>query len=148
MLFTSYRWHLFILLYFCFYHIHKRTTMSTNNILEVLEFYLCYTYFLFLGQFNEQTKGTIMGSPVSPVVANLYMEYFECRALTSAVNPPSYGRGMQMTLMSYYSNHRRKNSCNTSTLWILPSSSPQKNPGKMVPCHSWTHLLCHKKMEP
>ena len=29
-----------------------------------------------------------MGSPVSPVVANLYMESFENRALTSAVNPP------------------------------------------------------------
>ena len=29
-----------------------------------------------------------MGSPVSPVVANLYMEYFEDRALTAAVNPP------------------------------------------------------------
>ena len=29
-----------------------------------------------------------MVSPVSPVVANLFMEYFEHRALTSAVNPP------------------------------------------------------------
>ena len=29
-----------------------------------------------------------MGSPVSPVMANLFMEYFEHRALTSAVNPP------------------------------------------------------------
>ena len=28
-----------------------------------------------------------MGSPVSPVVANLYIESFEHRALTSAVNP-------------------------------------------------------------
>ena len=29
-----------------------------------------------------------MGSPVSPIVANLYMESFEHRAITSAVNPP------------------------------------------------------------
>ena len=29
-----------------------------------------------------------MGSPVSPVVANLNMEYFEHGALKSAVNPP------------------------------------------------------------
>ena len=62
--------------------------MSTNNILELLEFCLCNTYFLFQGQFNEQTKGTAMGSQASPVVANLYMEYFKHRALTSAVNPP------------------------------------------------------------
>ena len=31
-----------------------------------------------------------MGSPVSPVVANLYMEFFEDRALTTAVNPPRW----------------------------------------------------------
>ena len=29
-----------------------------------------------------------MGSPVSPVVANLYMEHFERKALRSASNPP------------------------------------------------------------
>ena len=61
--------------------------MSTNNILELLEFCICNTYFLFQGQFYEQTKGAAMGSAVSPVVANLYLEYFEHRALTSAVNP-------------------------------------------------------------
>ena len=35
-----------------------------------------------------------------------------------------------MTLLSYYSNHRKRDSCNTTILWILPSSSPQKNLGK------------------
>ena len=30
-----------------------------------------------------------MGSPVSPIVANLYMEYFEKEALESPKNPPS-----------------------------------------------------------
>ena len=29
-----------------------------------------------------------MGSPVSPIVANLYMQSFEHRAITTAVNPP------------------------------------------------------------
>ena len=29
-----------------------------------------------------------MRSPVSPIVANLYMEYFEGKALASAINPP------------------------------------------------------------
>ena len=66
----------------------NRTSMSIDNILELLEFCLCNTYFLFQGQFYEQTKGAAMGSAVSPVVANLFMEYFEHRALTSAVNPP------------------------------------------------------------
>ena len=68
--------------------LHQRTPMSINNILELLEFCLCNTYILFQGQFYEQTQGAAMGFPVSPVVANMYMELFEDRALTSAVNPP------------------------------------------------------------
>ena len=67
--------------------------MSIHNILELLEFCLCNTYFLFQGQFYEQTRVAAMGSPVSPVVANLYMEVFEDRALTSAVNPPRWWKG-------------------------------------------------------
>ena len=68
--------------------LHKGTSMSNNNILELLDFCLCSTPFLFQGQFYEQTMGAAMRSPVSPVVAILYMEYFEHIALTSVVNPP------------------------------------------------------------
>ena len=42
-----------------------------------------------------------MGSPVSPVLANLYMETFEDRALSSAVNPPDGGKDLWMTHLSY-----------------------------------------------
>ena len=38
-----------------------------------------------------------MGSPISPIVANLYMEHFERKALRSATNPPGYGTGLWMT---------------------------------------------------
>ena len=70
--------------------LHQRTTMSIQNILDLLEFCLCNTYFLFQGQYYEQTQGAAMGSPVSPVLANLYMEFFEDRALSTAVNPPRW----------------------------------------------------------
>ena len=70
--------------------LHQRTTMSTQNIMDLLEFCLCNTYFLFQGNYFEQTQGAAMGSPVSPVLANLYMESFEDRALSSAVNPPRW----------------------------------------------------------
>ena len=70
--------------------LHQRTTMTTQNIMDLLEFCLCNTYFLFQGKYFEQTQGAAMGSPVSPVLANLYMESFENRALSSAVNPPRW----------------------------------------------------------
>ena len=66
----------------------RRTTWSTNNILKLLEFCLVNTYFLFDGQFFEQTKGAATGSPVSPIVANIYMEAFEDRAINTALHPP------------------------------------------------------------
>ena len=66
----------------------KRTIMSANHILELLEFSLCNAYFLFQGQFYKWTKGAATGSPVSPIVAKLDMDSFEHRAITSAVNSP------------------------------------------------------------
>ena len=48
------------------------------------------TYFSFQNEFYEQVEGAAMGSPVSPIVVNLYMEYFEREALWSASNPPRF----------------------------------------------------------
>ena len=56
--------------------------------MELLGFCLHNTYFSFQNKFYEQVEGAAMGSPISPIVANLYMEYFEGRALRSAANPP------------------------------------------------------------
>ena len=64
--------------------------MPSNNIIELLGFCLHNTYFLFQGQFYEQTKGPAMGLPVRPIVANLYMKEFEHRAMTTTVNPPRH----------------------------------------------------------
>ena len=44
---------------------------------------LCYG-----GDFYEQQEGAAMGSPISAVVANLYMEFFEELALRSAPAKP------------------------------------------------------------
>ena len=41
-----------------------------------------------------------MGSPVSPIVANLYMEYFEREALHTTSTPLGTGIGLQITLLS------------------------------------------------
>ena len=54
-----------------------RTVIGIDDIILLLEFCLKNTYFSFQGQFFEQVEGVAMGCPVSPIAANLYMEYLE-----------------------------------------------------------------------
>ena len=61
--------------------------MGVNDIIPLLEFCLKNTYFSFQDQFFEHVEGATMGSPVSPIVANLYMEYLEQKALST---PPRF----------------------------------------------------------
>ena len=77
-----------------------RTVIGIDDIILLLEFCLKNTYFSFQGQFFKQVEGAAMGSPVSPIVANLYMEYLEQKALSTAPNPPGSGAGMWMTPLS------------------------------------------------
>ena len=67
-----------------------RTVIGIDDIILLLEFCLKNTYFPFQGQFFEQVEGVAMGSPVSPIVANLYMEYLEQKALSTAPHPPRF----------------------------------------------------------
>ena len=68
--------------------LQQRTSLSIENITSLLEFCITSTYFSFQGKFYEQVEGAAMGSPLSPIVANLYMESFEVEALRSAPHPP------------------------------------------------------------
>ena len=67
--------------------LHLRTTMKVEQIISLLEFCLKTTYFQFQGRFFEQLQGAAMVSPVSPIVANLYMEDFETKAINTAEHP-------------------------------------------------------------
>ena len=60
-----------------------RTKFSPEQICSLLELCLNSTYFAYNGKFYKQIHGCAMGSPVSPIVANLYMERFERQALQS-----------------------------------------------------------------
>ncbi len=68
----------------------ERTTLPISSIMELLKFCVYNTYFLFNETFYEQKQGAAMGSPVSPIIANIYMEYFEAEAIYSAPSPPKY----------------------------------------------------------
>ena len=57
------------------------TVLPVKDIILLLEFCLKNMYFSFQDQFCEQAKGEAMGSLGSPIVANLYMEYFELLVL-------------------------------------------------------------------
>ena len=67
--------------------IKDRTVLPVKDIILLLEFCLKNMYFSFQDQFYEQVEGAAMGSLVSPIVANLYMEYFEQKALSTAPYP-------------------------------------------------------------
>ena len=72
----------------------NRTPLSASYIIKLLGFCLNNSYFFFQNQFFDQNKGTSMGSSVSPIVANIFMEAFEHRAINIALNPKGSGGSM------------------------------------------------------
>ena len=64
----------------------QRTSMSIPQIISLLEFWLNNPNFLFQGKYYEQVQSAALGSPISPLIANTFMEEFEVKALSST--PP------------------------------------------------------------
>ena len=57
---------------------------QTVKFIKLLEFTLTNCFFCFNKKFYKQLQGAAMGSPVSPVIENIYMEYFESLAIPSS----------------------------------------------------------------
>ena len=68
--------------------LQDRTVLSVQNIIALLGFCLHNIYFSFHNRLFEQVESVVMGSPVSPIVANLYMENFEKKALSTTSTSP------------------------------------------------------------
>ncbi|XP_072047025.1 uncharacterized protein [Amphiura filiformis] len=80
--------------------LHERTNLNPSQIVELLPFVLTTTYFTFQDQVYQQIEGDAMGSPCSPLVANIFMEAFEEEAInTSPVKPSYWGRYVDDTMV-------------------------------------------------
>ena len=64
------------------------TNLTPTQIADLLNFVLRSTYFQYNGSIYERKDGAAMGSPVSAVIANLYMEEFEEWAIATATYKP------------------------------------------------------------
>ena len=93
--------------------------MEFSDIILLLEFCLKNTYFTYQDQFYEQVEGAAMGSPVSPIVANPYMEYLEQKALSTVPTPLGFGTRLWMTPLSSTRKSTNKASFNTSIVLTL-----------------------------
>ena len=61
----------------------KRTNLEVDDIMDLTEFIATSTYFSFRGQLFKQKFSTAMGSPVSPILANSFMEWLEQQAIAT-----------------------------------------------------------------
>ena len=62
----------------------ERSPLSVDEVVMLLEICLTSTYFSFQEKYYRLTDGVAMGSPVSSVVANLFMESLEEKAMNTA----------------------------------------------------------------
>ena len=68
--------------------LQQRTSMTVKHITCLLEFCLSSTYLTFQNKYYEQVEGAAMGSPISPIVANVYMDNLEVRVINTSPHPP------------------------------------------------------------
>jgi hypothetical protein len=59
-----------------------------DDVLALFKLVVTSPYFCSDGQFYEQMEGVAMGSPLSPVIANFFMEDFEKKAIDQATHKP------------------------------------------------------------
>ena len=66
--------------------------MTVDDLMELAKFTLTTTYFTSKGHIYQQVKGAAMGSPLSPIAVDLYMEWLEGQAIATAPGPSTVPR--------------------------------------------------------
>ena len=68
----------------------ERTSLEVPSIMGLLRFCFQTTYFVYGDRLYQQQEGAAMGSPLSPILANIFMEFFEESALELTDSRPSF----------------------------------------------------------
>ena len=128
--------------------LQERTSMTVKNIICLLEFCLWSTYFTFQNQYYEQIEGAAMGSPISPIVANLYMESLRQEPSAHHHTPRRLNNTHQIhASQEKYSTGDRCNKCGNSPHMEGFRCSASRYQCKH--CHKFGNFssLCYKKKE-
>eukprot|EP00057_Strongylocentrotus_purpuratus_P016405 XP_011670879.1 PREDICTED: uncharacterized protein LOC105441461 [Strongylocentrotus purpuratus] len=65
-----------------------RTPVTRDEIHDLMYFCLNSTSFKWRDNYYQQLQGAVMGSPLSPVIANIFMEHFKTTALQLSLSTP------------------------------------------------------------
>ena len=65
-------------------HKEQGFKLTSDDVVNLLEFILTTTYFTFRGKIYWQLFGIVMGSPVSLITANIFMETLEQQTIATA----------------------------------------------------------------
>ena len=66
------------------------TPVPIGIFMDMVRLCVGSNFFEFEGRYFEQIFGVAMGNPISPILANLFMEYFETELLPSLSTRPKY----------------------------------------------------------
>ena len=90
--------------------IHNKCKIPFVEIVECTKFLFANTFFSFNNNYYRQIEGTPMGSPISPLFANMVMDDLETNCLSTLkekhnVNPLLYFRYVDDTIMCINKKH-------------------------------------------
>ena len=110
------------------YSLSDPPTLPRSVLRKLLEFVTKKSHFLFDGQYYDQSDGVAMGSPLSPVLANIFMCHFAEKWVMSGQVCPSFWyryRYVDVTFTMFENKDTANgflqylNSCHNSTKFVI-----------------------------
>ena len=70
------------------YQFTRKTAAPQDKFLDLVYLVLKTTWYTFNSQLYQQTDSVPMGDPTSSIKAEIYIQAYECTAITRALHPP------------------------------------------------------------